>query len=113
MPTTSNYTQQQKQYKTHNNYNAVLILCINGLKPGNYFHKKCQTIQIGRQASLSRRLLQQPAPEYRIGNDFIPNVDSLTDLGITMDRSIKFSEHISNIVRKVASRCYLIINVKN
>jgi len=70
--------------------------------------KKCQTIHIGSQALLSKRLRQQSAPEYRIGDDLIPNVDSLTDLGITMDCNIKFSEHISNIVRKAASRCYLI-----
>ena len=95
MPMTSNYTQQLKQYTTHNNYNAVLTPCFSGLKLSlavGYLHKKCQTIQIGSRALLSKRLRQQSAPEYRIGDNFIPNVDSLTDQGITGDRNVKFSE---------------------
>ena len=49
------------------------------------------------------------ATHYQIGSDVIPAVDSVTDLGITIDGSLKFSQHISNIIVKASARCHLIL----
>jgi hypothetical protein len=68
--------------------------------------KKCQTIHIGSKVQL--RHLTPSEGQFHIGQEFIPNVESVTDLGVTIDSSIKFSQHIGKIVRKAASRCYLI-----
>jgi len=66
--------------------------------------KKCQTINIGGRGSLRRAL----AAQYHIGNDNLPCVASVADLGVTVDCSLKFSAHINKIARKASTRCYLL-----
>jgi len=66
--------------------------------------KKCQSINIGGRGSLRRALEAQ----FQIGNDILPCVESVADLGVTVDSSLKFSLHVSKIVRKAATRCYLL-----
>jgi len=48
-------------------------------------------------------------PDYHIGSNYVENVDSVADLGITVDSNLKFSLHVSNIVRKAFIRSKLIV----
>jgi len=68
--------------------------------------KKCQTLQIGSRALLKCNQLN--CKQYHIGSDNIPSVQSVVDLGVTVDKNINFNEHIQKIVRKASTRCYLI-----
>jgi len=68
--------------------------------------KKCQTLQIGSRALLKYN--QPNCRQYHIGSDNLPSVQSVVDLGVTVDRNIKFNEHIQKIVRKASTKCYLI-----
>ena len=63
---------------------------------------KCQTLNIG-----STRLTQSNY-QYYIGHERLPNVESVVDLGITVDGALKFTSHIANIARKASTRCFLI-----
>ena len=71
--------------------------------------KKCQTIKIGSRALLKDD--ESNKRQYHIGPDNLPSVESVVDLGVTVDRNIKFNEHIGKIVRKASTRCYLIKKV--
>jgi len=66
--------------------------------------KKCQTLNIGSHASCCNACKSH----FRLGSEIIPDVDSVVDLGITITSQNKFSMHVSKIVRKASTRCYLI-----
>ena len=68
--------------------------------------KKCQTLEVGSQNKLCN---STAATHYQIGSDVIPAVDSVINLGISIDGSLKFSQHISNIIVKAAARCHPIL----
>jgi len=68
--------------------------------------KKCQTLLIGSRALLKYNNLN--CRQYHIGSDNLPYVQSVVDLGVSVDKNINFSEHIQKIVRKASTRCYLI-----
>jgi hypothetical protein len=46
---------------------------------------------------------------YNINNVDLPNVDSISDLGVTMDSDLKFSKHINVVVCKANQRSSLIL----
>lgn len=46
---------------------------------------------------------------YELGNNTLRNQVSVKDLGITIDQSLKFSEHITNICKAAHSRANLIV----
>jgi hypothetical protein len=68
--------------------------------------KKCQTLQIGSRALLRNDEINRR--QYHIGHDNLPAVESIVDLGVTIDKHINFHEHVEKIVRKASTRCYLI-----
>ena len=46
--------------------------------------------------------------DYNIGDETLPTLHSIKDLGITVDQSLKFSDHIRAIVSKIRSRSILV-----
>jgi hypothetical protein len=68
--------------------------------------KKCQTLLMGSRALLN--YTQINCRQYHIGSHNLPSVQSVVDLGVTVDKNISFSEHVQKIVRKASTRCYLI-----
>lgn len=50
-----------------------------------------------------------PAHTYSVNGCELPSVDSIRDLGITVDNRLKFDKHISLIVHKAMVRCRLIL----
>lgn len=49
------------------------------------------------------------ATKFHIGNEYLPTVTSVRDLGITIDNNLKFTPHINDIVRKATVRAKLIM----
>ena len=49
------------------------------------------------------------ATKLHIGNEYLPIVTSVRDLGITIDNNRKFTPHINDIVRKATVRAKLIM----
>ena len=45
---------------------------------------------------------------YRIGDHSLPQLDAIKDLGILVDRDLKFSDHVSQLVKRAHARCCLI-----
>jgi ribonucleases P/MRP protein subunit RPP40 len=72
-----------------------------------HLDKKCQSLNIGSKAVVQNSVAATRI--FHINQEDIPNVESVTDLGVIIDSSLKFSLHIRNIVRKASSRCYLIL----
>ena len=46
--------------------------------------------------------------QFVLCNSILPYVDAVNDLGVVVDQHLTFSEHIDRIVKKAASRCYLV-----
>ena len=70
-------------------------------------HTKCNILTIGRTTDRT---------QYVINTNPISKVDSIKDLGVTVDRKLKFNIHISNIVQQANQRaaqihrCFLSCN---
>ena len=62
-------------------------------------HSKCNILVLGRHA------LNQP---FSISDVIVPTVDFNLDLGVTVDSDLKFTTHITNIVKKAKQRSALI-----
>ena len=56
--------------------------------------KKCAVLRFSRR--------QQPPPHYVLDGNVLPSPKSQTDLGILVDTSLKFHDHISSVTCKVA-----------
>ena len=56
--------------------------------------KKCAVLRFSRR--------QQPSPHYVLDGNVLPSPKSQTDLGILVDTSLKFHDHISSVTCKVA-----------
>ena len=73
-------------------------------------HSKCNILVLGRHA------LNQPFSIYDVT---VPTVDFNLDLGVTVDSDLKFTTHITNIVKKAKQRsalihrCFLSRNIPN
>lgn len=65
--------------------------------------KKCQVLQVGSSRHNAF------APTYSIGPNVLPNCDTVTDLGVTVDHELKFSPHINLMVRKALTRSNLLM----
>lgn len=71
--------------------NRLLIWCDdNGMRVNS---KKCKVISFSRSNSISLH-------QYNMGLDFLERVDSICDLGVTIDSKLRFNEHISIITAK-------------
>jgi len=69
--------------------------------------EKCFVCTIAnRSQNLTRRV-------YGINNHEFANVNSIRDLGVTIDSHLKFDQHIDLIVHKAMSRAYLILKAFN
>ena len=64
-------------------------------------HKKCSILQVGTVASDWNH-------DYYIESDPVVQVDVVIDLGIFVDKSLKFDHYINNIVARASSRANLI-----
>jgi len=60
---------------------------------------KCATLHIG---------YRNPCNEYKFDDFPIPNVDEIRDLGVLIDKELKFSAHIIKICKSASSVCHLI-----
>ena len=61
---------------------------------------KCTSLHLGRKnISLS----------YNLNGNILPNVNEIKDLGILVDRNLKFKHHITNIVTKAQQKSCLIL----
>jgi len=65
-------------------------------------HSKCCALSLGRHHSGPVRL-------FTMNDHNILPVEQAVDLGVTVDREMKFSLHIANICRKAHKRANLII----
>ncbi len=65
--------------------------------------KKCQTLHISR-----KRPDNDLTSSFHIDSAKLPNVDNVLDLGVTIDRDLKFSIHVNNIAHKATVKCRLI-----
>ena len=63
--------------------------------------KKCAVMAIGKNTS------QLTTPSLTLGHSSIPAVESISDLGVTVHRSLTFASHICNVVRKASVRMNL------
>ena len=66
--------------------------------------KKCNVLHIGKN-----RLMNSAVEFFHINNDVLPNVETVVDLGVTIDADLKFSEHINKMVHKAQTRSKLLI----
>jgi len=71
------------------------------------FYKEVSNYTNWQSGVAEKWWIKQEAVSH-IGQDNLPSVESVVDLGVTVDKNIKFSEHIGKIVRKASTRCYLI-----
>jgi len=60
---------------------------------------KCNVLRIGRNTNFG---------DYVFNSDVVPRVDTVTDLGIVVDRNLNFAEYINTCVSKAYSRSFLI-----
>ena len=65
---------------------------------------KCCVTQVGSR----QRLRDMSSHQFVLCNSILPYVDAVNDLGVVVDQHLTFSEHIDRIVKKAASRCYLV-----
>ena len=59
--------------------------------------------------AISNRSQNSTHHVYGIDSHEFAHVDSIRDLGVTVDGHLKFDQHIDSIVHKVMSRAYLIL----
>jgi len=57
--------------------------------------KKCNVLHIGKN-----RQINSAVEFFHINNDVLPNIETVVDLGVTIDAGLKFSEHINKMVGK-------------
>ena len=60
---------------------------------------KCNVLRIGKNDNYG---------DYSVDSDVLPRVETVTDLGIVVDRNLKFAEYINACVSKAYSRSFLI-----
>jgi hypothetical protein len=61
---------------------------------------KCGVLYLGKQKTRSR---------YFINNTPIPEVDSIRDLGVIVDNELKFSDHVSHVIKIAYFKAYQIL----
>jgi len=66
--------------------------------------KKCNVLHIGRN-----RQINSAVEFFHINNDILPNVETVVNLGVTIDSQLKFSEHINKMVYKAQTRSKLLM----
>ena len=64
--------------------------------------KKCAIMSVGNNTQ------HLASPTFMLGHSCIPAVESMSDLGVTMNRSLTFTSHICNVVHKASIRMNLL-----
>jgi len=67
---------------------------------------KCQNLHVGNQNALHGPLAEA---KFQIGSFNLPEVVTVRDLGVTVDCSMKFEQHINDISRRANTRARLIL----
>ena len=75
-------------------------------------------VSVSKCAFMNIGPLRPAALQFNIGSDVVQQVDSYKDLGVTIDSSLKYKEHISNITAKARQKtgllfkCFVTRNVQ-
>ena len=64
--------------------------------------KKCAVMAVGKN------MQQLVTPLFTLGHNYIPAVESMSDLGVVMNRSLSFTAHVCNVVRRASTRMNLL-----
>jgi hypothetical protein len=100
-----NTTLPESQLRLQTALSALQSWCLRNFLPLNV--QKCSIVHFGRK---------NPNSEYYVNNDVIRNVDCVKDLGVLVDSSVSFSQHVDSVAstarrltglvfRTIRSRC--------